>query len=82
MASDVDLLVVYGGPERDDAYALCKKTMGVPRLEPHVYSRNAYEEMKQTIDCMMSGGVVLFCRQEYDDVKRVSIEHGCGEIKK
>ena len=60
VASDIDLLVVYNGIERDDAYALCKKTFGIPHLEPHVYSEREYEEMKPTINRMIKGGVVLF----------------------
>jgi len=47
------------GRERKDAYAICKKTLGIPRLEPHVYSEKEYEEMKQTIGRMIKGGVVL-----------------------
>src|SRR5262249_22355920 len=35
VASDVDLLVVYQGEPRPDAYALVKRTLGIPRLEPH-----------------------------------------------
>jgi predicted nucleotidyltransferase len=58
-ASDVDLLVVYEGPERDDVYALCKKTLGVPRLEPHVYSAGLFAEMKESIKPMIQKGVVL-----------------------
>jgi predicted nucleotidyltransferase len=59
-ASDIDLLVVYSGGERRDAYAVCKKTLKIPRLEPHTYSEREYEEMKETIDKMTRGGVELF----------------------
>ena len=33
VGSDVDILVVYRGEKRDDAYALVKKILDIPRLE-------------------------------------------------
>jgi len=60
VASDADLLVVYRGKERKDAYATVKKTLGVSRLEPHVYSDSEYEKMKKTINKMTKNGIVLF----------------------
>jgi hypothetical protein len=39
VGSDVDLLIVYKGEHRTDAYALVKKILDVPRLEPHIYTR-------------------------------------------
>ena len=59
VTSDIDLLIVYRGRERKDAYAICKKTLGISRLEPHVYSEKEYEEMKNTIERMIEDGVVL-----------------------
>jgi predicted nucleotidyltransferase len=59
-ASDVDVLVVYSGKERGNAYALCKKTLKIPRLEPHVYSEREYRGMKETVDRMARNGTVLF----------------------
>jgi predicted nucleotidyltransferase len=58
-ASDVDLLVVYEGGERKDAFAVVKRTISIPRLEPHVYSENEYEELKGTICRMIEDGIVL-----------------------
>ena len=60
VASDIDLLVVYRGKERKDAYSVIKRTLGVPRLEPHVYSNSEYEKMKKTINKMTKNGIVLF----------------------
>ena len=60
VASDVDLLVVYKGREREEAYAVVKKTVDVLSLEPHVYSQAQYHRMRRTIDKMIKGGVVLF----------------------
>ena len=58
-ASDIDLLVVSEGSRRDDAYALVRKTLQIPRLEPHIYSLEEYEEAKETVTRMERGGVVL-----------------------
>lgn len=58
-ASDVDLLVVYRGDNRPDAYRLVKETIDVPRLEPHVYTEADYEGLGDTISKMVEGGVVL-----------------------
>jgi len=60
VASDIDLLIVYKGILGEDAYSLCKKTIALPGLEPHVYSEVEYEEMKQTIERMIKDGMVLF----------------------
>ena len=58
-ASDIDLLVVYEGERRDDAYALVKRTVGIPRLEPHAYCEGDYEVMKGTLGRMIRGGIVI-----------------------
>ena len=63
VASDIDLLVVYGGERRDDAFATIKKTIAVPGLEPHVYTEEEYEGLKATINRMIEGGIVLFSRE-------------------
>jgi hypothetical protein len=60
VASDIDLLIVYKGSAREDVYALCKKIIHLPGLEPHVYSEGEHDEMKQTLERMVEGGVVLF----------------------
>lgn len=60
VGSDIDLLVVYAGPERPNAYGLVKHTIGLPRLEPHLYTQTEYEHMRQTIQKMTEGGIVLF----------------------
>lgn len=64
VASDVDLLVVYGGKERKDAFATVKNTLDIPLLEPHVYSDDQYESLKGIIGRMIAGGVVLVSRME------------------
>ena len=62
VASDVDLLVVYKGEEIKNAFAAVKKTVAIPRLEPHVYSESEYENLKGIIGRMIEDGVVLFRR--------------------
>lgn len=60
VASDIDLLVVYRGAPREDAFAVVKKTMNIPALEPHVYSEEEYRQLEGQIARMTEGGVVLF----------------------
>lgn len=64
VASDVDLLVIYRGEEKREAYALVKKAFSIPRLEPHVYSQGEYEKMKDTIKRMVSEGIILYQRED------------------
>jgi predicted nucleotidyltransferase len=64
-ASDIDLLVVYSGEDREDAYALVKKTLSIPGLEPHVYSEAQYEALSETIERMVRDGVVIYRDQPY-----------------
>jgi len=59
VASDVDLLVVYEDPKREDDYKPVKSILDIPRLEPHVYSQSEYERSKTTIERMIAGGIVL-----------------------
>ncbi len=62
VASDMDLLVVYEGRDRKDAFATVKRTISIPRLEPHTYSESEYESVKETL-CKMTGeGVILFTK--------------------
>ena len=60
IASDIDLFILYEGARREDAFALCKRHLAIPGLEPHVYSEAEYAEMKQTIDKMTRNGILLF----------------------
>ncbi len=64
VASDVDLLIVYKGKPRPDAYAIAKRILDIPRLEPHLYSQAQYEKLKTTIRKMSGAGIVLFSRRQ------------------
>ena len=60
VASDVDLLVSYHGEPRPDVYALTKRALGIPRLEPHLYTEAEYEAARPTVDRMARDGVTIF----------------------
>jgi len=60
VASDIDLLIIYKGKQRQDAFAICKKTLGISGLEPHIYSEGEAEEVKERIERMIKDGIVLF----------------------
>ena len=55
--SDVDLLVIYAGQHREEAYALVKRTLNIRRLEPHVYTEGEYEQVKTTVERMVRDGI-------------------------
>lgn len=57
--SDIDLLVVYRGPPRRDAYALVRRSLGVRGLEPHVYCEEEARAMAATLARMTRSGVRL-----------------------
>jgi predicted nucleotidyltransferase len=60
VGSDVDILIIYKGKARSDAYGLAKKCLAIPRLEPHLYSEEEYRKMEKTIHKMSEGGILLF----------------------
>lgn len=66
VGSDVDLLIVYSGEARADAYAMAKRTLDIPRLEPHLYTEKDYKKMKGTISKMLEGGIVLLAGAKGD----------------
>jgi predicted nucleotidyltransferase len=59
-ASDIDLLVVYRGKEKKDAYGMVKKAIEIYGLEPHVYSEDEYRENKDTITKMIKDGIIIY----------------------
>jgi len=60
VASDIDLLIVYSGEEREGAFALAKITIGIRGVEPHLYSEPDYLKMKTAILKMIKDGIVIF----------------------
>jgi hypothetical protein len=57
--SDIDLLVVYTGPAREDAYALGWRGLRLRGVEPHVYSAAEAERLQPTLERMARGGISL-----------------------
>lgn len=55
--SDIDLLVIYSGPVVPDAFGLVKRTLKIPRLEPHIYSEEEYEQVGPTIERMIEDAI-------------------------
>jgi hypothetical protein len=43
--SDIDVIVVYRGHERDDAYKTVVDEIGLPRLEARVYTEREFDEL-------------------------------------
>lgn len=60
LRSDVDLLVVYRGEPRDDAFQLVWKTLDIPGLEPHVYTEAEYQRLREKLEDMCSPGIIIF----------------------
>lgn len=58
--SDVDLLVIYDDPPREDAYKLVRHYLKLRGLEPHVYSEQQAEKLRATIESMTKDGIILF----------------------
>ncbi len=59
VGSDVDLLVVYQGGPRPDAYALVKRTLNIRGLEPHLYTEAECEALDSTVARMVETGVEI-----------------------
>jgi predicted nucleotidyltransferase len=59
-ASDIDLLVVYAGEVRPDAYARVRRALGIRRLEPHVYAESEYQQVREVVQRMTECGIPLY----------------------
>lgn len=58
--SDIDLLVVYEGRVRGEAYEMVWRCFNLRGLEPHVYSEDEAEKLRPTLENMTKDGIVLF----------------------
>lgn len=58
--SDIDLLVVYAGPARGDAYEVVRQCIALRGLEPHVHAEGGAAKMSGTLDRMAKDGIDLF----------------------
>jgi len=63
VGSDVDLLIVYKGRKRSDAYAVSKRILEIPQLEPHLYSEDEYKEMEGVIRKMSDSGILILSEE-------------------
>ena len=67
VASDIDLLVVYAGAVRTDAYALVRHVLGLRRLEPHVYAEEEYAQVSTTLERMVQDGITVYSARVDED---------------
>ena len=58
--SDIDLMVIYASSHREDAYMLVRKHIDLRGLEPHVFSEEEANNLKENIDRMTREAIVLF----------------------
>jgi predicted nucleotidyltransferase len=59
VASDVDVLVIYKGKSRSDAYSIVKRIFDIPQIEIHIYTVRQYQKLKGTISKMIDDGYVV-----------------------
>ena len=57
--SDIDVLVVYADPPRDDAYSTVRRHLTVRGMEPHVYSEGEASQIEDTLRRMTRNGMQL-----------------------
>jgi predicted nucleotidyltransferase len=67
VASDIDVLVVYRGQPRADAYAVARRVLDIRGLEPHVYAEGEYAAVAPTVDRMIRGGIEIPCQAPTDE---------------
>ncbi len=58
--SDIDVLLIYADPPRDDAYAVVRRLLKLRGLQPHVYSEQQADKLKPTLERMTRNGILLF----------------------
>src|SRR5689334_14160475 len=59
VASDIDVLVVYSGPPRDDAYRTVRAAIPLRGLEPHVYTEEEAGALAVVLERMTRGAIRL-----------------------
>jgi predicted nucleotidyltransferase len=60
VASDIDLLVLYAGAVRGDAYVLVRRTLDLRHLEPHVYAEEEAAQVSTTLERMIQDGIIVY----------------------
>jgi predicted nucleotidyltransferase len=62
-ASDIDILVIYQGEPIAGAYALVKRSLDLPGVEPHVYSSIEAKQIESTIEKMTKRSITLYPKE-------------------
>lgn len=73
--SDIDVLVVYSGEQREDAYRLVIDEVALPRLEPKVYSEEQFNAL-----IARSRKFIEILEREYCDFLRGSVRSWWSEV--
>ena len=60
VASDVDLLVIYEGLEREDASRIVRQAVPLRQLEVHLYTVEQAEGVQATLERMTRGAIELW----------------------
>ncbi|MCS6829798.1 MAG: nucleotidyltransferase domain-containing protein [Armatimonadota bacterium] len=58
--SDIDVLVVYAGKPRDDAFALVRRAFGLAGLEPQVLSEEEFQAVLPVWTEMLSHSITVW----------------------
>jgi predicted nucleotidyltransferase len=58
-ASDIDVLLVYAGADRPDAFALAKRALDIRGLEPHVMCEQDFQAVQPVWAAMLQDSVPL-----------------------
>lgn len=74
--SDIDLLVIYDGDPREDAYVKVRRAIRLRGLEPHVYTAAEAASITSTLERMTRDGVELF---EADRLPRGRVSLACPD---
>ena len=70
VASDIDVLVVYAGAVRGDAYVLVRRAFDLRCLEPHVYAEDEYAPVSATLERMVQDGITVYSAGVADSMLR------------
>lgn len=57
--SDIDLMVIYDDPPREDAFKLVRTAVPMLGIEPHIYTEAEAASLRKTLDAMTKDGVEL-----------------------
>lgn len=68
--SDVDLLVVYADPPRQDAYATVWKAVGLRNLQPHVFAESEFRAVAAGWARQLAEGATVYAEPDAQAVGR------------